>query len=158
MWDGAGDTRAPHIETIDEHLGLLVGDVALSTFEGEFSDAWRGCMEGDARAFLRMSAVWRVMQKAAEHHAAEYVVVDIGSALHALNRAALLSSDYLIVPVMPYFPSLQGLQILGPKLREWRQGLARTTAPMPCIHSFPAAREERASWLYGHAVSGLAWP
>lgn len=41
--------------------------------------------------------------------------------LGAINRAALLASDNLVVPLAADLFSLQGLRNLGPTLREWRQ-------------------------------------
>jgi chromosome partitioning protein len=50
------------------------------------------------------------------------VLVDVGPSLGAINRAALVASDHVVVPVAPDLFSLQGLRNLGPTLRAWREG------------------------------------
>lgn len=60
------------------------------------------------------------MQAAAEQHSAQIVLVDLGPNLGAINRAALISCDYVVVPLSPDLFSLQGLRNLGPRLRTWR--------------------------------------
>lgn len=145
---GTGDITQPHIENIEEgsyqptlfgsSIGLLVGDLLLSSFEDELSDAWLGCLGENPRAFRVISAFWRMMQKAAATHEADFVLMDLGPNLGAINRAALIAADYVVVPLSPDLFSLQGLRNLGPTLRKWRSGwnerLPKNTAadiPLP---------------------------
>lgn len=52
----SGDPYEPvHIEPITSKLGLILGDLALSTFEDKLSDAWLKCLDGDAYSFRIMS-------------------------------------------------------------------------------------------------------
>ena len=37
---GLGDIREPHVEEICANLGLVVGDLGLSSFEARLSSAW----------------------------------------------------------------------------------------------------------------------
>jgi chromosome partitioning protein len=112
--------------TTDERLALLPGDLALSRFEDDLSDQWRQCLDGTRlRPFLVMSAFWTVLQSAAARHRAEVVLVDVGPSLGAINRAALVASDHVVVPVAPDLFSLQGLRNLGPALRAWREGWSK---------------------------------
>ena len=138
---GIGDVHPPHLELIDERLVLLVGDLALSGFEDQLSEVWPKCLDGDERSFRVISAFWRVMQHAAESHQADLILVDLGPNLGAINRAALISSDSVVVPLSPDLFSLQGLRNLGPRLRrwrdEWQQRLQKNPAP---DLSLPAGR------------------
>jgi cellulose biosynthesis protein BcsQ len=118
---GIGDITAPHLELIEDNLGLLVGDLSLSGFEDDLSDQWPQCMDRKERAFRVISAFWRIMQKAADIHSANLVLMDLGPNLGSINRAALIASDYVIVPLSPDLFSLQGLRNLGPTLRRWRE-------------------------------------
>jgi cellulose biosynthesis protein BcsQ len=119
---GIGDISAPAVEDIDEErLGLLVGDLALAGFEDELSSQWPACLDGKERAFRVISAFWRLMQQAARQQQAAMVLVDLGPNLGAINRAALIAADYVVVPLSPDLFSLQGLRNLGPTLRRWRQ-------------------------------------
>ncbi len=125
--EGIGDVRAPHIEEVFceqifcERIGLIVGDLQLAQFEGDLSDVWPRCMDGDARAFRVISSFYRVLDLAAESFQAELVLIDVGPNLGALNRAVLIASDFVAVPLAPDLFSLQGLRNLGPSLRTWRE-------------------------------------
>ncbi len=118
---GVGDVGDPHIEFVEQKLGLLVGDLSLSRFEEPLSEVWPKCNDGDERAFRIISAFWRIMQRAALKHGAHAVLVDLGPNLGAINRATLISADYVVIPLSPDLFSLQGLRNLGPTLRRWRE-------------------------------------
>ncbi|MEO6595269.1 MAG: ParA family protein [Planctomycetota bacterium] len=49
------------------------------------------------------------------------VLIDVGPNLGAINRAALIASEHVVIPLGPDLFSLQGLRNLGPQLREWRR-------------------------------------
>ncbi|GAB4553636.1 MAG: AAA family ATPase [Anaerolineae bacterium] len=121
LLSGEGDVVAPHIESIHDKIGLLVGDLKLSDFEDELADSWLNALGGKPRPFRVMSAFWRVMQLGAAAHEAEFILVDLGPNLGSINRAALIASDYVVVPLAPDIFSLQGLRNLGPRLRTWRR-------------------------------------
>ena len=122
LLQGIGDVHQPHVEGINEHLHLVVGDLNLSTVEDELSSQWPLCLDGKERAFRVTSAIWRALQKAAKKCAAELILADVGPNLGALNRVVLVASDYVVVPLAADLFSLQGLRNLGPTLREWRTG------------------------------------
>ena len=122
LLEGTGDIETPYLEPIEERLQLVVGDLELASAESELSTQWPLCLDGQARAFRVISAIWRALQKAAEDRRAEMVIVDVGPNLGALNRAVLVATDYVVVPLAADLYSLQGLRNLGPTLREWRNG------------------------------------
>jgi len=118
---GTGDiAEQPHIERIRDNLGLLIGDLGLSSFEDTLSTEWPKCAEGQERAFRVISAFFRLLKHASESDDADTVLIDVGPNLGAINRAALIAADYVVVPLTPDLYSLQGLRNLGPTLREWR--------------------------------------
>ena len=117
---GIGDIAAPHLEPITARLGLVLGDMALSTFEDQLSEVWPKCMDRDERAFRVTSAFYRILQTAADAHNTDAVLIDLGPNLGAINRAALIASDFVVIPLSPDLFSLQGLENLGPALRRWR--------------------------------------
>lgn len=131
LLEGTGDIARPHLEEGEElpnqdslfgsSIGLLAGDLLLSSFEDELSDVWPKCLDGQQRAFRVISAFWRVMQQAAVQHHADMILMDLGPNLGAINRSALIAADYVVVPLSPDLFSLQGLRNLGPTLRRWRR-------------------------------------
>lgn len=117
---GTGDIAEPHIEEITEKLGLIPGDLGLSRFEDNLSDAWPRCQLGNESAFRTMTAFHRLVQHGADR-GAELILIDVGPNLGAINRSALIASDQVCLPLAPDLFSLQGLKNLGPTLNEWRE-------------------------------------
>ena len=122
---GAGDIADPSMEVINDNLALIPGDMELSSFEDDLSEVWPKCLGGDQRAFRITSAFWRVIQKGAEAEDADVILIDLGPNLGAINRAALIASDFVVIPLGPDLFSLQGLRNLGPALRAWREGWSK---------------------------------
>jgi chromosome partitioning protein len=118
---GTGDIADPQLEPITANLALIPGDMGLATFEDQLSEVWPKCMDRDERAFRVTSAFWRILQAGARRHQADAVLIDLGPNLGAINRAALIASDFVVIPLGPDLFSLQGLRNLGPVLRRWRQ-------------------------------------
>lgn len=133
LLEGTGDIARPHVEEIGPGLGLIPGDLSLSIAEDELSSQWSDCLDRKARAFRVITAVWRVLESAALDQEADIVLIDVGSNLGALNRAVLVSSEYVVIPLAPELFSLQGLKNLGPTLRRWREEWQerRTRNPAP---------------------------
>jgi len=118
---GVGDITDPLLESINDRLVVIPGDMGLSRFEDDLSQVWPKCMDGDERAFRVISALWRVVQRGAAIHCAHVILVDLGPNLGAINRATLIASDCVVIPLGPDLFSLQGLRNLGPTLRKWRR-------------------------------------
>src|SRR5712692_1841231 len=118
---GTGDIADPHVEAVLDNLGLVVGDLGLSSFEDKLSDAWPHCHDGDEAAFRIISAFYRLVLRAAEQREAQLVLIDVGPNLGAMNRAALIAAENVVIPLAPDLFSLQGLRNLGPTLRRWRK-------------------------------------
>jgi chromosome partitioning protein len=121
LLEGTGDISLPYVEHVTDKIGLLVGDIALSGSEDEWTRQWPDCLDGKTRAVRVLSAIWRVIEQAAVERDASIVLIDVGPNLGALNRAALIAAEHVVIPLAPDIHSLQGLRNLGPALRRWRQ-------------------------------------
>ena len=66
------------------------------------------------------TAFWQVVQEGAARSGADIVLVDVGPSLGAINRSALIATDFVAVPLAADLFSRQGLRNLGPTLRRWR--------------------------------------
>ncbi|MCX4244155.1 ParA family protein [Paraliomyxa miuraensis] len=126
-----GDIRPATLVSLNDQLALLPGDVGLSAFEDVLADGWGKCHQGDPRGYLVVSSLARVLVRAANDRAADVVLVDVGPSLGAINRAALLGADHIVLPVAADLFSIVGLEHLGPTLRRWRQGWQRLLATRP---------------------------
>ena len=101
-----------------------------------------------------MAAFWQILRDAAEDHDASVVIVDVGPSLGAINRAALVASDHVVIPVAPDLYSLQGLRNLGPTLRKWRAGWTQQLDVRPkALDLLPRGRMDVAGYvLLQHGV------
>lgn len=128
---GVGDIAEPHLEAIVDKLGLAIGDLGLSRFEDKLSDAWPRCHNRDEAAFRAMTAFHRVIERVAAKQGAELVLIDVGPNLGAINRAAMIAAEHIVLPLAPDLFSLQGLQNLGPTLRQWREAWTELLGKAP---------------------------
>ncbi len=112
--------RPVHIEPVAESIGIVAGNLALSTFEDRLSDAWLKCLSGDIYSFRLTSIFKTIAEDVATRWHADFVLIDAGPNLGAINRSVLLSSDFMVVPVAPDLFSLRGLKNLGGMLNEWK--------------------------------------
>lgn len=129
--EGSGDLADPVPMRCSPNLHLLPGDLDLSRFEDELSRNWPECLDRKVRPFKVISGFWRVIQRAAESTNSNMALVDLGPTLGAINRAALVASDYLVIPVAPDLFSLRGLMNLGPAVRRWRTEWAERLSRKP---------------------------
>ncbi|MGI9304755.1 MAG: ParA family protein [Gammaproteobacteria bacterium] len=132
LLEGEGGIQQPHVEEIED-LGLLVGDLGLSSFEDELSVQWPRCLEegSNKRAFRVTAAFYEVLRKASDARDADIVLIDVGPNLGSINRAALVATNSVAIPLAPDLYSLKGLQNLGPTLRAWRRGWQERLSKKP---------------------------
>lgn len=126
---GIGDVRTPVPQEAADFLWVLPGDLGLSRFEDNLSDAWPRSYTGDERAVRVTTAFHRILQGCAAKVDADVVFIDVGPNLGAINRSALLASDALLVPLAADLFSLLGLRNLGPTLGQWRKDWERFVLP-----------------------------
>lgn len=120
LLEGEGDIGKLESEAISDRLSLIAGDLSLSKAEDELSQQWPECLDRKPRAFRVLSSLSRVIDQVGHDNGAELALIDVGPNLGALNRAALIGAEYVVVPLAPDIYSLQGLKNLGPTLRQWR--------------------------------------
>ena len=126
LLDRLGDIGPPDPIEIDSRIGLVPGDLGLSLFEDRLAETWGRCFDDNTAnasdAFRVTTAFYRIMEQAARQRGADLVLIDVGPNLGAINRAALVSADHVVIPLAADLFSLQGLRNLGPTLRSWRYG------------------------------------
>ena len=126
-------TRAPvpQVLALREGLALLPGDPALHGLMEALETCWRDAERGDTGALAQVAAVQRMIAAAADLCGAEIVLVDLAPALSALNRAALIAADQVLIPLAPdrYVPV--ELPLLGQALGAWRRAWAARRGDAP---------------------------
>ena len=124
-----GDIKEPGLVRIADDLSLIPGDLALAGFEDTLSAEWPNALGSNSnelfRPFRILTAFSTVMQSGAAQIDASVILADVGPNLGAINRSALIATDYIIVPLGADLFSLQGLRNLGPTLNRWREDWQR---------------------------------
>lgn len=118
---GPGDVRSVDPMEMTDNLWLIPGDLDLSRFENALSNSWVPGLEGNSEALRTTMALYRLIQEARRRIEPDITLIDVGPTLGAINRAALLASDTVLMPLAADLFSLRGLRNLGPTLREWRR-------------------------------------
>lgn len=133
---GVGDVDPISPEPVTGDIALVVGDLQLSELEDDLSQQWPKSLDGDERAFRVTTSLYRVVHNVATRFGAKIAILDVGPNFGSINRAALIASDYVIVPVAPDLFSMQGLENVGPRLQTWRLGWNERKARAPQL-DFP---------------------
>ena len=122
LTEGTGNFLAPHLHSVADNLWLLPGDPLLGGFEQFLSDEWPRAMDKNTmvRAMQVLSAFWRIAQESAQQVNADIILVDVGPNFGAINRSALIASDFIVTPLEADIFSLRGMTNLGPTIREWQ--------------------------------------
>jgi chromosome partitioning protein len=118
---GVGDVERLTPEPVTRRIVLVPGDLQLSEFEDDLSQQWPKCLDRDERAFRVTTSLHRVVADVSQRSGAAIAVLDVGPNFGAINRAALIAADYVLVPVAPDLFSMQGLENVGPRLGMWRK-------------------------------------
>lgn len=139
---GTGHIRHPSTIEVANRLWLLAGDLRLSRFEEKLSETWIKGFTGDASALQTTGAFYRIVQQAARDTGAVLSLFDVGPNLGAINRAALLSADYLLIPLAADRYSLQGIVTLGPSFRNWKSLWRQTRNLFPQANTFSLPQGE----------------
>lgn len=139
---GAGDLDVPEAVEIRDSVWVLPGDLRLSNFEAILPVGWTEALAGEARGFRVTSALHRLFQGLQNETEADFVFVDLGPNVGALNRSALIASDGFVVPLAPDLFSLMALPSVGNSLREWKRQWQTALENKPVTVDFDLPRGE----------------
>lgn len=138
--EGTGDVAHVEVVPLKAGLWLLPGSLDLSRFEDKLSNEWFKSFAGDIAAIRTTTAFHRIVEQAAQSVDADVVLIDVGPNLGAINRAALIGTDTVLMPLAADLFSLKGLSNLGPTLRQWRRSWQQLVMPqVPSSISAPQA-------------------
>jgi chromosome partitioning protein len=130
---GVGDVERIAPESVTGPIALVAGDLQLSELEDDLSQQWPKCLDRDERAFRVTTALHRVVADVGKRSGADIALLDVGPNFGAINRAALIAADFVVVPVAPDLFSMQGLENVGPRLEMWREGWKERKGRAPAL-------------------------
>ena len=120
----------PH-QIKNRNIWIVPGDLLLSDFEQFLSERWVDVLAGREIGFRGTSAIYRFIEKWAGANNIDYVLIDVGPNLGALNRAVLLGCDYFIVPMVPDLFSIRGLGNIGTTFVKWMKEWSGAVSRFP---------------------------
>ncbi|HEY3296219.1 MAG TPA: ParA family protein [bacterium] len=117
----SGQSAPKEIEPVErrDNLFLIPGDISLSEFEEDLSDAFGDCSKRRIRGYARVTAISRMVENAAKKVDADFVFYDSGPNIGPLNKAIVLDCDGVIIPAACDDFSLRALSTLGHTLVKW---------------------------------------
>ncbi len=100
-------------------VSLIPGHPKMSIIDDVMSKSWSDLRGGTPAGFIIQN--WMNYIKAGNDDKFDFMFVDMGPALGALNRSALLNSDYFITPMASDIFSLIGISNIGEWIESWQQ-------------------------------------
>jgi cellulose biosynthesis protein BcsQ len=113
----------PDVETSERfEVALIPGDPRLALSEDLLAADWTSGNGGEPRGLQTTFVFQDLMQRYEDY---DYIFVDVGPSLGAINRAVLLASDFFIMPMSSDIFSLMAIQNIARSLTTWQRGLEK---------------------------------
>ena len=122
----AFESRPKEIEAIEcvpvkdnDNLLLLPGHIRLAEYEVSLGMAQE--LSGTIQTLQNLpGSISYLLAKTAEHHRAEYLLIDMNPSLSSINQNLLMTSDYFLVPSSPDYFSVMAIDSLATVFPRWR--------------------------------------
>jgi len=101
-------------------LDLIVGDPKLSIREDLLATDWSATRNGEPRGFQTTYAFKELINRYKEY---DYVLIDMGPSLGALNRSVLLGVDSFLMPLSVDIFSMMAVENIIKSLTSWKSSL-----------------------------------
>ncbi|WP_186090843.1 ParA family protein [Burkholderia gladioli] len=102
------------------NVDVIVGDPKLSIREDLLATDWAATRNGEPRGFQTTYALKELISRL---NAYDFVLVDMGPSLGALNRSALLAVDYFVMPLSVDIFSLMAVANILTSFSNWKNSL-----------------------------------
>ncbi|MGW4059101.1 ParA family protein [Amycolatopsis sp. NPDC004747] len=117
--DRSGDVNPVDPVQIRKSAWILPGHIALSEFEEIAPTGWIEAVAGNPGGFRTSTAVFRLVTDTARRVNADFIMMDLGPNVGALNRTAILASTGFVIPLAPDLFSLTALSSVGKSAALW---------------------------------------
>ena len=101
-------------------IDLIVGDPKLSIREDLLATDWAATRNGEPRGFQTTYAFKELVNRFSGY---DYVLIDMGPSLGALNRSILLATDYFLMPLSVDIFSMMAVENIIKSLSSWKSAL-----------------------------------
>ena len=106
-------------------VNLIPGDPRLALSEDLLASDWTAGSSGAPRGLQTTFVFQELMLRYSEY---DYVFIDVGPSLGAINRAVLIASDYFVMPMSSDVFSLMAVRNISTSLKKWKRGLEKGLA------------------------------
>lgn len=110
------------------HVDLIPGHPKLAIVEDILSDAWNKCAGGDLGGFRKTN--WLNLMKDHFREDYDFIIIDVGPSLGALNRSILLNTDFMLTPMGSDIFSLIGVSNISSWIGSWMDGYRNALTPL----------------------------
>lgn len=107
------------------NVDIVIGDPKLSIREDLLATDWGETTKGEPRGFQTTYAMKELISRFSSY---DYVLVDMGPSLGALNRSILLAVDYFVMPLSVDIFSLMAVENILISFRNWKVSLEAALA------------------------------
>lgn len=108
------------VESERFRVDLIIGDPLLSIREDLLARDWSDTVNGEPRGFQTTYAFKELLSRFQEY---DYVLVDMGPSLGALNRSILLATDYFLMPLSVDIFSMMAVKNIIKSFEAWKSDL-----------------------------------
>ncbi|MBV6715885.1 ParA family protein [Paenibacillus chitinolyticus] len=99
-------------------IDLIPGHPKLSIIDDIMSRSWNGTLGQEKGELRKLNWLNQLKQWVSDY---DYVFIDVGPSLGALNRSILLNSDYFFVPMGSDIFSLLGIENIATWMNRWME-------------------------------------
>lgn len=103
----------------DYQVSLFPGHPKMSMIDDEMAKSWASVLAGVPAGLIIQN--WLNHVRKAYEDKFDFIFIDMGPALGALNRSVLLNSDYFITPMASDIFSLIGVSNIGEWISGWKK-------------------------------------
>jgi cellulose biosynthesis protein BcsQ len=97
---------------------LIPGHPTLSAFEDVLSDAWNKSLSADIGGLRKTNWLNVLINHVSDQY--EYLIIDVGPSLGALNRSILLNSEFIVTPMGSDIFSIMGISNIAEWIKGWQ--------------------------------------
>ena len=97
-------------------VSLIPGHPKLSIIDDTMSKSWSETQSCDKGAIRKLNWLNQLKKNNVNY---DFIFIDVGPSLGALNRSALLNSDYFLTPMASDIFSLLGISNIGEWIERW---------------------------------------
>lgn len=101
-------------------VDLIVGDPKLSIREDLLATDWAATRNGEPRGFQTTFAIRHLLSRLGKY---DFVFIDMGPSLGALNRSVLLGTDSFVMPLSVDIFSLMAIDNILKSFSSWKSAL-----------------------------------